>query len=385
MSPQSKREYVIITKERYKKAKKGKKSRILDEFSATYGCHRKHATRILNTPLVPPIKVYKKQGRPPLYGDPAIKTILTRIWMNSNYPCSKRFKAVIPLWLPGYQKTFEKLSDTIIQLLLRISPATIDRLIKPLRVKYTKHGRSTTKPGTLLRKQIPISTEQWDQSKPGFLEADLIAHCGTSLLGTFANTIDAVDIATGWTEQRAAWGKGEEEVIKQIKDIERSLPFPLLGFDSDNGSEFINYHLIRYFHKRITPIQFTRSRPYHKNDNAHVEQKNWTHVRQWLGYDRFDNPKEVKLLNDLYKSEWRLFLNFFCPSMKLVSKQRIGSQTVKRHDCPKTPYQRILESTYVHSHVKDQLTAIFTSLNPFTLRKAMETKIKKVFAALSKD
>src|SRR5208337_4542570 len=210
---------------------------------------------------------------------------------------------------------------------------------RPIRIQYKKRGRTTTKPGTLLRKQIPIKTNQWDESRPGFLEADTVAHCGDSLSGMFAYTIDCVDIATGWTEQRAVWGKGETDTLEQIKQIEKALPFPLLGFDCDNGGEFLNYHLLRHFTKRDKPVQFTRSRAYHKDDNAHVEQKNWTHVRQWLGYQRLDDPKVVPLLNNLYALEWRLFHNFFFPSVKLLSKQRVGSKTIKYHDSPKTPYQ----------------------------------------------
>jgi 5S rRNA maturation endonuclease (ribonuclease M5) len=194
----------------------------------------------------------------------------------------------------------------------------------------------------------------------------------------FAYTIDCVDIATGWSEQRAVWGKGETDVLEQIKQIEKSLPFPLLGFDCDNGGEFLNYHLLRHFAQRQRPVQFTRSRAYHKDDNAHVEQKNWTHVRQWLGYQRLDDPKMVPLLNNLYRQEWRLFHNFFCPSVKLLSKERIGSKTIKHHDRPKTPYQRILESPHISLKVKQNLSKQLEKLNPFVLRDAMEKRLKNI-------
>jgi hypothetical protein len=199
------------------------------------------------------------------------------------------------------------------------------------------------------------------------------------LLGTFAYTIDLVDIATGWTEQRAVWGKGETAVLAQIHQVEQSLPFPLLGFDSDNGGEFLNYHLFRHFTERRKPVAFTRSRAYHKDDNAHIEQKNWTHVRQWLGYARLDNPAIVPLLNDLYSAEWRLFHNFFCPSVKLIAKERIGSKTIKRHDSPKTPYQRIMASPHIAPSAKRRLSKEFKLLNPFLLRRAMERKLQKIF------
>jgi hypothetical protein len=260
----------------------------------------------------------------------------------------------------------------------------MDRLLSPTRIQYRKRGRSTTKPGTLLRRQIPIKTNQWDESRPGFLEADTVAHCGESLSGMFAYTIDCVDIATGWTEQRAVWGKGETDTLEQIKQIEKALPFPLLGFDCDNGGEFLNYHLLRHFTKRDHPVHFTRSRAYHKDDNAHVEQKNWTHVRQWLGYQRLDDPRVVPLLNDLYTKEWRLFQNFFCPSMKLISKERIGSKTIKHHDPPKTPYQRTLLSPHVLLSAKNSLSKQLESLNPFVLRKAIENKLNKILKPFTK-
>ena len=193
--------------------------------------------------------------------------------------------------------------------------------------------------GTLLRKQIPIATNQWDETRPGFIEADTVAHCGESMMGMFAFTLDCVDIATGWTEQRAVWGKGQHGGMEELKDIERHLPFALLGFDCDNGSEFLNHHLMRHFVQRRRPVKFTRSRACHSQDNAHIEQKNWTHVRQWIGYDRLDDPRVVPLLNDLYRTQWRLFHIFFVPSVKLIDKERIGSSTIKRHDLPKTPYR----------------------------------------------
>jgi hypothetical protein len=285
----------------------------------------------------------------------------------------------MPLWLPGYVELYGPLPAQTLTALVGISPATMDRLLFRVRVQYRKQGRATTKPGTLLRKHIPIKTNQWDETHPGFLEADSVAHCGQSLSGMFAYTIDCVDIATGWSEQRAVWGKGETGVLQQIHHIEQSLPFSLLGFDCDNGSEFLNHHLLRHFTQRKRPVRFTRSRPYHKDDNAHVEQKNWTHVRQWLGYERLDDPRVVPLLNDLYTQEWRLFHNLFCPSAKLIAKQRIGSKTIKHYDLPKTPCQRIIESPHVPASVKHNLAAQLETLNPFVLRKAMEQKLKTIF------
>jgi hypothetical protein len=379
MSSRSKQEYLEAIYQRYKAGTRKQKKLILDEYCSACGYHRKHAIRLLkkfrrfNKPK------QKKKGRSPVYQTEEILVPMKRIWLAANLPCSKRLKAVLPLWIPGYVQQYGDLTEEVIKALQTISPASIDRLLKPVRVKYKGRGKSTTKPGTLLRKQIPIKTNQWDESRPGFLEADTVAHCGTSMAGMFAFTIDCVDIATGWTEQRAVWGKGEAAVVKEIEDIESSLPFPLRGFDSDNGSEFLNHHLLKHFTERKQPVQFTRSRAYHKDDNAHVEQKNWTHVRQWLGYHRFDNPEIVPLIDDMYKTEWRLFHNFFCPSVKLIEKKRIASKTIKRYDSPKTPYQRVMESPYIKAEVKKKLSDLFQTLNPFHLRKAMEKKLKKIF------
>ncbi len=383
MSPRSKKEYTELTSSRYKKASRKQKSAILDEFCATYQCHRKHAIRLLRRfrRFIKP--KLKKRGRTPLYPKESILKPLKHIWLAANLPCSKRLKVILPLWLPGYAQFFAPLPLPVLKALKNISASTIDRLLSPTRSHYKKHGRSTTKPGTLLRRQIPIKTHQWDESKPGFLEADTVAHCGDSLSGMFAYTIDCVDIATGWTEQRAVWGKGETDTLDQIKQIEKALPFPLLGFDCDNGGEFLNYHLLKHFTKRDHPVDFTRSRAYHKDDNAHVEQKNWTHVRQWLGYQRLEDPRVVPLLNNLYSREWRLFHNFFCPSMKLVSKKRIGSKTIKRHDPPKTPYQRILESPHVLPSVKNSLSKQLEHLNPFVLRETMERKLRNILSPRS--
>jgi len=382
MSPRARMEYLETIYLRYKRASRKKKTLILNEFCTNCGYHRKHAIRLLShfkrfTKPKP-----KKRGKPSKYHKPSVLKPLKKIWLAANLPCSKRLKAILPLWLPSYAKEFGNPSLEVVKALLRISPATLDRLLEPVRVKYKGRGRSTTKPGTLLRKHIPIKTNQWDETKPGFLEADTIAHCGETLLGQFVYSIDAVDIATGWTEQRAVWGKGEEEVLRQIQDIEDSLPFPLLGFDCDNGAEFLNWHLMRHFNQRKKPVQFTRSRPYHKDDNAHVEQKNWTHVRQWFGYHRFDKRVLVGLMNDLYTQEWRLYHNFFLPSVKLIEKKLVDGKAIKRYDQPKTPYQRVLESPDVSASVKRSLKEQFETLNPFRLRKVMEDKMSTIFRIL---
>lgn len=386
MSPRSKKEYLEALFPRYKKTKsKEQKTEILNEFCKICGYHRKHAIRLLGKFrrfIKPKIR---KRGKPSTYNQPPILAALEHIWLASGMPCSKRFIAIIPLWLPHYPGGLEL---NVIKALKKISPSSIDRALKRSRRKYKRVNISTTKPGTLLRKQIPIKTNQWEEFRPGFLEADTVAHCGGSMAGDFVNTVNLVDIATGWTEQRAVFGKGETGVLEQIEDVERSLPFALRGFDSDNGGEFLNHHLLRHFTdnpQRKTQVQFTRSRAYKKDDNAHIEQKNYTHVRQLLGYRRFDSPKIVDLLNDLYKNEWRLYHNFFLPSVKLIEKERVRSKLIKKHDKPKTPYQRVLEAdpADVSNHVKHKLTQQFESLNPFELKKIINKKIEKILQLAS--
>jgi len=365
---------------RYKKAtKRAEKSALLTELCLTCNWHRKHAIRALKNFRRFTKPKPKKRGKPSIYNITSVIEPLKRIWLAAGQPCSKLLKPTIELWLPFYAEEFGGLPLNAIKALRKISPATIDRILKPIRIKYTKRGRSTTKPGTLLRKTIPIKTNQWDETRPGFLEADTVAHCGDTTAGIYVNTVNFVDIATGWTEQRAVWGKGETGVLKQIKNVQKMLPFPLRGFDCDNGGEFINHHLIRHFADKVRPVQFTRSRSYRKDDNAHIEQKNWTHVRQWFGYYRLENQKIVPLMNELYTTEWRLFHNFFCPSVKLIEKKRVASKVFKRYDKPKTPYQRVMESRNVMPAQKRLLKEQFAGLNPFKLRKAMEKKLQKIF------
>jgi hypothetical protein len=380
MSPQSKKEYLKSISRRYQKASKKNKSIILEEFCQVCGYHRKYAITKLNSLKKRRHRLLQKRGPKSIYHHPQILDALRVIWIATNLICSKRLKAALPHWIGFYQSEYGYLPIELTKKILRISPATIDRILRPIKHHYRGKGRSATKPGLLLKHHIPIKTNQWDEFKPGFLEADTVHHCGTSMAGIYAVTLDTVDIATGWNEQRATYGIGHRDIAAQMQDIEASLPFPILGFDSDNGGEFLNQTLLKYFTLRKTPVQFTRSRAYYKNDNAHVEGKNWTHVRQWLGYRRFEDPQIVRLLNDLYKNEWRLYHNFFIPSVKLKSKERIASRIFKRHDSPKTPYQRILDSPAVSSHAKHILKEQFKNLNPFKLKNIIDQKIVRIHA-----
>lgn len=377
MSAQSKYEYLTAIRERYQHGSKQDKTMILDEFCTVCGYHRKYAIRLLNAPhLADRAANLSRRGRKKVYAAPVIVEVLRDLWVMTNLPCSKRLHAIMPLWLPFYDQRL--LTVELRQQLFAISPATIDRLMAPLRAKYRKQGLATTKPGSLLRHHIPIKTEQWDETQPGFVEVDTVAHCGTSTEGMFVYTINCVDIATTWTEQRAVWGKGETGVLNAMTAIENHLPFPLKGFDCDNGSEFINWHLYRHFTERKSPVQFTRSRPYKKNDNAHVEEKNYTHVRQYLGYQRFDKPELVAQLNELYANEWHQLLNFFIPSSKLLAKYRDGARIKKQRDKPQTPVQRLLTSPHIPEATKQQLQSQLTQLNPIELWHQMKRKINAI-------
>jgi hypothetical protein len=379
MSNKSKREYLAAIKSRYKKSSKAEKQKILDEFCQTCQYNRKYAIRLLNSKSKK--RRRKKAGRKPKYNSNEIEKFIKRIWKATNLICSKRLKVIIPLWLPFYE---EELTEETKSLLNAISASTIDRILEPIRKKYGKLGLATTKPGSLIKKQVPIKTNQWDESKPGFIEADTVAHCGNSISGQFAYTVNTVDIATGWIESRAIWGKGQKGCFEAIRSIENSIPFKILGFDSDNGGEFLNWHMLKYFTKRKTPVNYTRSRAYQKNDNAHIEGKNWTHIRQYLGYLRFDDPIIVEFMNDLYENEWSYYFNFFIPSVKLVSKQKVDAKTKKIHDKPKTPLQRLIEAKTITKKEEKRLKGIADSINPFKLQKIIEMKIKNIVNYASK-
>lgn len=369
--------YLWGLKRRYLQGNRKTKAEVLNELCRTGGYHRKHAIRILNHKILGEWRE-KPLGRKKQYKPQELIPHLKEIWLATDQLCGKRLKVAIPLWLPFYEKKFGALESAIRNNLLKASAATLDRLIHPLRCKHPKR-LGGTKPGSLLKKDIPIKTDQWNEERPGFFEGDLVAHCGTSLLGSFIWSLTLTDICSSWTENAAVWNKGAQGVVEQIGNIEKRLPFPILGFDSDNGSEFLNYHLVRYFHDRVKPVQFTRSRPYRKDDNAHVEQKNWTHVRQLFGYYRLDNQQLVALMNDIYQNECSFLHNYFYPSMKLKDKIRVQSKIKKKHDLPQTPYQRLLASQYINDLQKAKLKKIYESLDPFELKQNLERKLKRIF------
>jgi hypothetical protein len=375
MGRKSKQQYLLAIWDRYQRAGRRYKSKILDEFCAVCGYTRKYAIGLLGRK---PGGRRKKPGPRRRY-DPAVAEPLKAIWLYAEQLCSKRLKAALPLWLPFYEQEHGVLPESVRQKLFQISAATIDRLLKEERARYRGKGLCGTRPGGLLKHQIPIRTDNEDINRPGFLEADTVAHCGNSLAGDFIWSLTFTDIYSQWTENRAVWNKGAAGVLEQVKDMEAKLPFELLGFDVDNGSEFLTHHLWRYLLDRPRPVPMTRSRPYRKNDQAHVEQKNWTHVRQLLGYQRLEQPELVPLINELYRT-WGLLHNFFHPNMKLLSKTRKGSKTLRKYGPPQTPYQRLVQSEHLSPEQKQRLQSQFQQLNPLRLKEQIERQLKMVFA-----
>ena len=380
MNRQEKQAYYEAIRKRYKQSSRQEKSRILDEFCTVCGYQRKYAIRKLGQSLNTTTR--KNPGRVSVYNQTAIIDAIRTIWLATDQMCGKRLVAAIPEWLPHYERIHQVLEPDLRQHVLSASAATLDRLLKPIRVTAVK-GMGGTKPGTLLKNHIPIRTGFWDVSVPGFMEADTVAHCGNSLAGDFVWSLTLTDILTGWTECRATWNKGSAGVVKQIKAIEQALPFTLRGFDCDNGSEFLNYHLLRYFTEHPEKPQFTRSRPYKKNDNAHVEQKNWTHVRHLFGYDRIDSPALVERMNVLYANEWSQLQNHFCPTMKLIEKKRVGARYQKKYTKPETPYARVMASDEIDQTVKNSMRKQHETLNPFALKQQIEAKLKAIFSTVS--
>ncbi len=376
MSQKVSNEALPRLRQRYVNRAKAGKQLLLDEVCEQWGYSRKHAIKLLSAKSGWGGNEAVRKGRPPIYTEAEVR-VLERIWKSSEQPCGKRLKALLPLWLAPYEAECGPLESGTREKLLKVSAAQIDRLLVPKKVGCCK-GLCGTKPGTLLKTQIPIRTDNWDIDRPGYLEADTVAHCGESLSGDFIWSITYTDIYSGWTATRAVWNKGAAGIVEMTRKVEKELPFEVLGFDSDNGSEFLNHHLIRYFCERPKKVKFTRSRPYHKNDNGHVEEKNWTHVRQLLGYDRLDAPALVEAINRLYRQYWNKLHNYYLPEMKLVKKDREGSKIHRRHDTPKTPCQRLLDSPDISDKTKDKLRKELAALNPFKLQRQVEAQLKQI-------
>jgi len=365
-------EYAEAVRRRYCRAAKKAKTEILNEFVATTGMHRKAVIRSLNQMGRPGVN--KKRGRPRLYG-PETMAALKVVWEITDCLCSKRLQPFLPE-LVGILKRCGELAMTgeIEAQLCQMSPSTIDRALRRWRGSGIRRGLSTTKPGTLLKNSIPIRTfSEWNENKPGYLEADLVAHCGDSAEGFYLTSLSTVDVATGWCEPVAVWGKGQERVGGAVYHVRKQLPMPMLGLDSDNGSEFINQSLYNYC--RRNGITFTRSRSYKKNDSCHVEQKNWTVIRRVIGYDRFSSRGAFKALGDVY-TLLRLYINFFQPVSKLVTKRRHGAKVYKVYDTAHTPYQRLLRSGVLTEDKKRKLADVYGALNPVTLLEEIKQSVE---------
>ena len=376
MTRRSIMEYAEAVRGRYWKGLKKEKTRILDEFTAATGLHRKAAIRLLNRRS--DSERQRRRGRPRFYGLEAVVALKT-LWEATDRLCSKRFQPFVPELVGILKRNGElSVSEQTEAELCRMSASTIDRLLRRWRLKGRRRGLSTTKPGTLLKNAIPVRTfSQWDEKAPGFLEVDLVAHCGESTEDFYLTTLSAVDVSTGWYEPMAVWGKGQERVAAAVHHIKQRLPMPLLGLDSDNGSEFINHGLYKYCHQ--WNITFTRSRSYKKNDSCHVEQKNWSVVRRVIGYDRYTSKAAFKALDDVY-TLLRLYVNFFQPVLKLVGKKRNGARVRKVYDTAQTPYRRLLKSGVLTDEKKRQLESVYNALNPVKLLNQINEAVRHLWS-----
>jgi hypothetical protein len=371
VSMKARTEVIERHKSAYKRGKKKEKTKLLDIVCAGTGLSRDRAARLLSgkSGTAGTRKTKGKRGRKRTYDD-KFRRALEDLWHIMGFVCGRRLAAGMEDLLDALERAGEaEYDDDIKDKLRKASASTMDRLLTRARKGLQGKGRATTKPGTLLKRNIPIRMgTQWDDAIPGFVEIDLVAHCGETTAGDYANTLDVTDISSCWTETRAVANKAQRNVFAGLMHIKEQLPFPLRGIDSDNGSEFINDQLYRYCKQEN--IVFTRGRPYTKNDGCHAEQKNWSIVRQHIGYDRYEGEAAVKLLNEYYDA-LRLYTNFFQPSAKLLRKERVGARVKKHYEAPRTPYRRSLASKHINDEAKAKLTETFITLNPVKLLRDM--------------
>lgn len=369
MTIKSKRELLAAVSPRYRAARGRDQEHILDEFVAITGYNRKYAIRVLNHP--PKKQMPRKRRRPRRYGV-QVELALFDIWKVANRIAAKRLVPCLAEFVEALERHGElRLEAETRSLLLSLSASSADRLLRSHRQQAGKRGLTTTKPGTLLKKSIPVRTfADWDDARAGFVEMDTVAHCADSTQGQYLHSLVLTDIDTAWTECLAVLNGSQRQVFKAIVTARQRFPFPLLGLDSDNGSEFINANLLRYCKQE--QLTFTRSREYKKNDQAHVEQKNWIIVRQLVGYERYAGMVAFRKLEALYRVV-RLYVNFFQPVMKLTKRERVGSKVKKHYDTAKTPYQRVMEADPVSEESKDALRRQYAELNPAALLRQIET------------
>jgi hypothetical protein len=373
---QSRHELAAALRARYLKATRQEKGRLLDEFVATTGYHRKWACRLLRHG--PPEAKGKGGGRPKKYSSVVIGA-LRRVVELSGWICGKRLAPFLRELVPALEdEGVLRLEGEVREQLIGMSAATIDRRLRLFKLQKRPSGYTTTKPGSLLKQQIPVHTHTpWEEQRPGYVEIDLVAHCATSTAGHYLNTLNVVDVSSGWTEPIGVWGKGQAGVFAALEQVRERLPFPLLGIDSDNGSEFLNDHLLRYC--RAEKITFTRSRPYWKNDQAHVEQKHWSVVRKLIGYDRYESEAALGQLNRVYDL-LRLWVNHWQPLLKLVGKERNGGKLTKRYDIAQTPYRRVLVAGVLSQQPLVLLEKEHASWGPASLRMQIEVEIEALWS-----
>ncbi len=371
MGPKAQREYLARMRERYVIASRAEKSRLLDEAVAMTGRHRKALIRVFARS---PRRGPRRGGRPRRYG-PRVLAALVAIWTAAGYPWSVRLRALLPTWLPWARRRLQLAAD--VETALRaISARQIDRLLAAQKRTIRKRQYGRTKPGALLKHQIPLRTDRWSVTEPGWTEIDLVAHSGDRADGEFAHTLNLTDIHTTWVESAAVLGKSQIRVQEALDQLRHQLPFRLQGIDSDNGSEFINAHLRAYC--RRTRLQFTRGRPYKKDDNAHIEQKNWTHVRKLLGYVRYDSPAAVTAMNAVF-ADVRLQQNLFLPSVKLLTKERVGARIRRRYDAPRTPLDRVRACPEADRAQVATYVALQQRLDPFVLAERIDRGLARVY------
>jgi len=372
VGPEAQREYLARMRERYLIAKRQEKSRLLDEAVAVTGRHRKGLIRAWRAGPRPVRR--RRAGRPTRYG-PAVVRALVAIWTAAGYPWSQRLKALLPTWLPWARRRLG-LTPATEAGLGRISARQIDRVLAPQKRTIRRRQYGRTKPGTLLKHHIALRTDRWRVTAPGFTEIDLVAHSGDRADGEFAYTLNLTDIHTTWVESGALLGKSQVRVQETLERLRAALPFALQGIDSDNGSEFINAHLHRYCRRQ--QIQFTRGRPYKKDDNAHIEQKNWTHVRKLMGYVRYDSEAAVAAMNAVY-ADLRLLQNLFLPSVKLVTKARVGARVRRRYDPPQIPLDRVRACPEADEATVQALVALRARVDPFQLAQRIDAGLGRVY------
>ena len=380
MSKKSKKEYLEKMRIRYagRSGKKGKTA-LIDEFCEVTGHDRKYGVKLLTRNRGVEGNGGAK-GRPKTYGAGEV-TVLKEIWFLAEQPCGKRLSPVLPMWLKSYKKRNGKLGYGVEKKLKEISPAQIDRLLGPTKTQNPNRRIRTPKSNQALKAVTPIRAESWDVHEPGWIEADTVAHCGGSMNGSFIWSLSMTDIFSGWTEIRSVWNRGQHGVCERFEQIEADLPFQIKGVDTDNGGEFLNWHFHSYFKERLESVELTRSRPYHKNDQAHIEQKNYTHVRQLLGYDRLDNEDLVEVINELLV-KWSLWNNLYCSTMKQIEKRREGSRQIRKHEKhPKPPCERLIEhreSIGQKSKVK-VLRELYKASDPIEMKEEIEKGLRKIY------